>query len=80
MHDNKVFLLLKLRGGRIVLPKPYEIRWHLKTPNILAGFCSNSMTANYEGHSTVEAVCVIQEQHKAFYFLYMVRATGSGIT
>lgn len=38
------------------------------------------MTANYERHYTVEAACEIQEQHKAFYFLYVVRATGSGIT
>lgn len=38
------------------------------------------MTANYEGHYTVEVICAIQDQHKAFYFLYVVRATGSGTT
>lgn len=70
----------KTKGKGIVLPKLYEIRQHLKMPNVLAWFCSRSMTANYEGHYTVEAICVIQEHHRAFYFLYVVRTTGSGIT
>lgn len=39
------------------------------------------LTANYEGHHRVEAVCAIQEpQAQGLFFLYMVRATGSGIT
>lgn len=37
-------------------------------PQLLAWFCSSSTTANYEGHYTVEAACVIPEQHKVFYF------------
>lgn len=70
----------KTKGKAIVLPKPYEIRQHLKMPNVLAWFCSRSMTANYAGHYTVEATCVIQEHHRALYSLYVVRTTGSGIT